>query len=82
MPHAAAAAESPPATRLEAILADEFRTQAGLAAKITEILGRDITRFRVHLIVRGMRPEPDEAAAIAEALKREIADVFPPMVPA
>jgi transcriptional regulator with XRE-family HTH domain len=58
-------------TRLERLLFEEFRSQAALA----RALGMD--RRRMHLVVHGIRPTEDEAKAIAEALGREISELWP-----
>lgn len=58
-------------TRLHRLLSEEGRKQRWLA----ERTGMD--RRRMHLIVHGIRPSQDEAQAIADALGRTVAELFP-----
>lgn len=69
-------------TRLGEILAQEGRSQTWLAGAISARLGRHVIKQEVYRWVRGIHtPEPATRAAIADALHRQVADVFPPTDP-
>jgi hypothetical protein len=69
-----------PVTRLQEIIRDEGRKQTWLADRVTEILGRPVGNDTINRIVKGWHAPDDMKAAIAEALDREVEDVFPSKV--